>query len=118
MLQNALDYNGGHLLHNIHGVVQIQLIQHLLELGVGEAADQNLLLVGIQLYKHLCCQLLGEQTEHQGNLIVHFLAQSGNICCLQGEQKVSQMGILFSFQIILNFFQQLCPLVFQFKHPA
>ena len=66
MLQNPFDHVGGHFLHDVNGIVQIQLVQHFLQLRVGKAADQQLLLIAFQLHEHLCCLLLGQQTEQQG----------------------------------------------------
>ncbi len=41
--QNALDDVGGHFLDQICGVIDIQLVDNLAQLGIGKAADQKLL---------------------------------------------------------------------------
>ena len=85
VLQNPLDHVGGHFLHDVNGIVQIQLVQHFLQLRVGKAADQQLLLVAFQLYEHLCRLLLRQQTEQQGQrlFIVQIVRQNGNVRRLQ-----------------------------------
>ena len=65
VLQDTLDYVGGHFLHDVHGIVQIQLVQNLLQLRVGKAANQKLLLVALQLHEHLGGLLLRQQAEQQ-----------------------------------------------------
>ena len=114
--QNTLDHIGRHLLHDVHRVVQIQLVQHFFQLRVGKALDQQLLLVTVQLHEHLCRQLLGQQAEHQRHLFPQFAAQRGDVCGLQGQQKVTQGSVLFSGQQILDFFHQCVPVFFQLKH--
>ena len=85
MLQNPLDHVGGHFLHDVNGIVQIQLVQHFLQLRVGKAADQQLLLVTFQLYEHLCRLLLRQQTEQQGQglFIVQIVRQNSDVRRLQ-----------------------------------
>ena len=53
MPQNPLDHDGGHLFHNVNGIIQVQFIQHLFQLGVGKALNQELLLIAVKLYKDL-----------------------------------------------------------------
>ena len=114
--QDALDHVGGHLLHDVHRVVQVQLVQHFLQLRVGKALDEHLLLLRIQLHEHLGRLLLGQQAEHQRHLVVQFHEQARDVLGLQGQQKVAQLGIAFSGDQILDLFQQLVPLLFLLKH--
>ena len=87
MAQDALDHVGRHLLHDIHGIVQIQLVQHFLEFRVGKALNQHFLLVGVQLHEYLRRLLLGQQPEYQRKgLFVHVLAQPGDILGFHGQQ--------------------------------
>ena len=118
VLEDALDHVGGHLLHNVNGIVQIQLVQHFLQLRVGKALDQQLLLVGVQLHEYLRCLLLGQQAEDQRHLFVQLTAQRGNIRRLHGKKEVAQVRVSFSGDILLNLFQQLFPFSFQLKHAA
>ena len=114
--QDALDHVGGHLLHDVHRVVQVQLVQHFLQLRVGKALDEHLLLLRIQLHEHLGRLLLGQQAEHHRHLVVQFHEQARDVLGLQGQQKVAQLGIAFSGDQILDLFQQLVPLLFLLKH--
>ena len=116
VLQNALDHVGGHFLHDVYGIVQIQLVQHFLQLGVGEALDQKLLFIGVQLHEYLRRQLLGQQAEHQRHPLVQLTAQDGDIRRLHGEQEVTQLRVLFSGDQILYLLQQFRMVVFQIKH--
>ena len=116
VLQDPLDHVGGHLLHDVHRVVQVQLVQHFLQLRVGKALDEHLLLLRIQLHEHLGRLLLGQQAEHHRHLVVQFHEQARDVLGLQGQQKVAQLGIAFSGDQILDLFQQLVPLLFLLKH--
>ena len=119
VLQNALDHIGGHFFHDVHGVVQVQLVQHLFQFGVGKAPDQHFLLVGVQLHEYLRRQFLGQQAEHQGQpLLVQIGTDGRDVRGLQGQQHVPQLGIPFSLDQLLDLFQQLRPFIFQFKHSA
>ena len=80
MLQNALDHARGHLLDDIDGVVEI----HLLELGVGKAADEHFLHIRLQLDEQLRRRLLGQQAEQQRQ---HLLGQIvEQVCDIGGLQ--------------------------------
>ena len=115
--EDPLDHVGGHLLHDVHGVVQIQLVQHFLQLGVGEALDQHLLLVAVQFHEYLRRLLLGQQAEHQGQgLLVQLPAEVGDVLGLQGKKEVAQLRVAFSGDQILDFFQQLVLLLLLLKH--
>ena len=117
MLQDTLDYVGGHFLNDVHGIVQIQLVQNLLQLRVGKAANQKLLLVALQLHEHLGGLLLRQQAEQQRQrlLVIQIVRQNGNVRRLHGEQEVPQLRISFSVHQILNLFHQF-PAIFQLKH--
>ena len=67
--QDAGHQVGGHVLNQVHRVVQIQLVQHFPQLPVAEGADE-LLLVLLQIGEYLRRRVLGQQTEDQ-NLLVH-----------------------------------------------
>ena len=99
--QDALDHVGRHFLHNVNGIVQIQLIQHFLQLAVGKAADQRLLMLRTQLDKDLRRILLGQQTKDQRDArLVHILHKLSNVRRLQRQQQTAQLGVLFSLQQI------------------
>ena len=84
VLQNALDHARGHLLDDIDGVVEIQLVEHLLELGVGKAADEHFLHIRLQLDEQLRRRLLGQQAEQQRQ---HLLGQIvKQVCDIGGLQ--------------------------------
>ena len=117
LIQNTDDNAGGHLLHNVHGIVQVQLVQHFLQLRVGEAVDEHFLAVGLQLHEHLCRQLLGQQPVQQGHeLLTGFLQKHGDVRRLQGEEQVSDGGVLLSSQHVLNFIQIAVQFFFAVKH--
>ena len=82
----------------------------------GEALDQKLLFIGVQLHEYLRRQLLGQQAEHQRHPLVQLTAQDGDIRRLHGEQEVTQLRVLFSGDQILYLLQQLRMVVFQIKH--
>ena len=117
VLQNPLDHIGGHFLHDVNRIVQIQLVQHFFQFRVGKALDQQLLLVAFQLHEYLGGLLLGQQAEQQGQglFVVQVVGQNGNVRRLHGQQEVPQLCISFSVHQILNFFDQF-PTVFHFKH--
>ena len=117
MAEDALDHVGGHLLHDVHGVVQVELVQHFLQLRVGEALDQQLLLVAVQLHEHLRRLLLGQQPEHQGqHLLVQVPAEVGDIRRLQRQEEIPQLGVPFSGDQILDPLHHGLLLLFLFKH--
>ena len=105
LVQDTDDHAGGHLLHDVHGVVQIQLVQHFLQLRVGEAVDEHFLAVGLQLHEHLRRRLLGQQTVQQGHLLLlALLQQQGDIRRLHGQEQVAQLGIaLLRGQLVYPF---------------
>ena len=118
VLQDALDHIRRHLLHDVHGVIQIQLVQHFLQLRVGEALDQQLLLVAVQLHEDLRRLLLGQQAEEQwqGLLVIQIVRQLGDVRRLQGQQQGAQLLILFSLDVVLNLLQQLTAFLFPIQH--
>ena len=120
VLQDALDHVGRHLLHDVHGVVQVQLVQHFLQLRVGKAPDQQLLLVAVQLHEDLRRLLLGQQAEEQwqGLLVVQIVRQLGDVRRLQRQQQGAQLLILFSLDQFLDLLQQLTAFLFPVQHCA
>ena len=59
---------------------QVQLVQHLFQLCVGEALNQQLLRVAVQLNENLCGLFFGQQPEQKGKaFLVQFLAQARNV---------------------------------------
>ena len=114
--QDALHHPGGHLLHDVGGVVQIQLVQNLFQLRVGKAANQKLLVVAVQLHEDLRRQLLGQQAEDHWHLLVQILAEGGDVRRLHRQQQVPDLRVAFPAKELLNFFQQLRPFLLQFKH--
>ena len=95
VLEDALDHRGGHLLDKVHRVVHVQLVQHLLQLRVGEGLDEQLLLLRLHLHEHLRRQLLGQQAVEQGEPVLGQLAEDqGDIRRRQGQQQVPEGGPL------------------------
>ena len=78
--ENPLDHVGGHFLDDIDGVIDEELVQDLPELGIGEAADQELLLLGVHLDEGFGRQLLGEEPEDQRQpFFIQLIEQGGQI---------------------------------------
>ena len=97
--QNPLDHVGRHFLNDVHGVVEVELVDNLLELVVGKAPDEQLLLVGLHFDKGLRRQLLGQQPKEQGQAVCgQLLKQGRNIGRVERDQHVPQGGILFLLQ--------------------
>ena len=116
-VQNTDDHAGGHLLNDVHGVVQIQLVQHFLQLGVGEAVDEHLLTVALQLDEDFRRQLLGQQAVQQGHvLLAALLQQPRDIGRLQRQEQVTQHGILFTLDKGLDLFRVALQLFFKCRH--
>ena len=68
LLQDTLDHIGRHFLHQVSGIIHIQLVHDLFQLVVGKAPDQQFLSIGLHFHEGLCRQLLGQQAEYQRNL--------------------------------------------------
>ena len=119
LIQNADHHAGGHLLHDVHGVVQIQLVQHFLQLGVGKAVDEHLLTLALQLHEYLRRRLLGQQPVQQRHDLRPGLFQDlGNIRTLHGQEHVTQVGIAFLPDHLPDLVQQCIHFVFQIDHAA
>lgn len=90
--QDSGDQVGGHILDQVHRVVQIQLVQNLPQLLVAEGVDEALLVVGVlQFGKHLRRYLLGQQTEHQDRLLRPQLIQKfGDVHLVHIDQQLPQ----------------------------
>ena len=98
MLQNTLDHIGGHFLHDVNRIVQIQLVQHFFQLCVGEAVDEHFLTAGLQFHEDLRRQLLGQQTVQQRHqLLAGLLQQQGDVRRFHGEEQVAHGGVLLGF---------------------
>ena len=67
--EDAADHVGGHFLHQIHSVVQVQLIYHFFELPVRETLNQQLLGVRLHFHEGFCRLLLGQETKQQRNAV-------------------------------------------------
>ena len=75
------------------------VVQHLPELVVREALDQQLLGLGLHLHKGLRCLLLGKQAEHDGDLLfLQAVEETGHVRGVHGDEDVPQSGILLLFQ--------------------
>ena len=107
----------GHLLDDIDGVVEVQLVEHLLQLGVGKAVDEHLLAVTLQLDEHLGRRLLREQPVQQRHkLFTGFFQQQRDVRRLHGQKQLTQLGILFTSGQLLDFFQILVHFLLIVKH--
>ncbi len=117
VLQNPLDHVGGHFLHDVHRVVQIQLVQHFFQLRVGKALDQQLLLVAVQLHEYLRGLLLGQQAEQQGQL---FVSRSSHRMAMSAASMGSSRSrsSVYRFRFTDPQFFPAAPPIFHFKHTA
>ena len=101
--KDTLYHIGGHLLHQVHRVVHIELLDDVVQLRVGKAPDQQLLQLRVQLGKGLRRLLLGQQAENFGDADVADLLQDPrHVGRLHGDQHVLDRGILFLLQKRLN----------------
>ena len=117
VLQNTLDDIGGHLLHDIDGIVEIQLVEHFLQLRIGKAADQHFLRLRLQLDEHLRRRSLRKEAEDDRHLFfAQILKERGDIRGLHLNEKVAQMRVLFSDDHLLNLLKQLVAAVFKIDH--
>ena len=94
--QDTADHVGGHVLDEVHGIVQVQLVQHLPQLLIAQGVDEPLLIVGVfQLGEHLGGDLLGQQTEDQNGLLRTQLVQKfGDVHLIHIVQQLPQAAEL------------------------
>ena len=93
-IEDTDDHAGGHLLHDIHRVVQIQLVQHLGQLRVGKPVDEHFLTLRLQLHEHLRRRLLGQQAVQQGHLLLlPLLQEQRDVRRLHGQEQVAQLRV-------------------------
>ena len=119
LVQNTDHHAGGHLLHDVHRVVQIQLVQHFLQLRVGKAVDEHLLAFALQLHEHLCRRLLGQQpVQQRHDLGAGLLQDQGDIRRLHGQEQVTQAGVSFLTDHLPDLVLQCVHFVFQIQHAA
>ena len=94
LAQDAADHGGGHLLDDVHGVVHEELVQDLLQLGIREAPDQQLLGLLVHLHEGVRRQLLGEQTVEQGEaVLLQLVKNGGNVRRVHGDQDLPEGGV-------------------------
>ena len=99
LAKNPPDHIGGHFLYQVRRVIYIQFVQHLPELVVREALDQQLLSLRLHFHKGLRCLLLGKQAEHDGDLLfLQAVEETGHVRGVHGDENVPQSGILLLFQ--------------------
>ena len=102
LAENSPHHIGRHFLNDVNGIVNIQFIQHFLQLVVGKAPDQKLLILRFHLNEGLRCQLLGKQAEHQRDpLIIQRAKNTCNIRRVYGHKYITERGIL----LILDHFE-------------
>ena len=75
MAQDFLHHVSGHLLNQIHGVVQEHLPHDFVQLFVGKALDEQLLGVAIHIGEGVRRQLFGQQAEDKGHGLLGQLLQ-------------------------------------------
>ena len=93
--QDALDHTGGHLLHQVGGVIGAELFHNELQFPVGQAFDQALLGLGGQFGKNLRRQVLGAQAVENGEFFRRqILKNGGHIGGRQGLQHITQALVL------------------------
>ena len=94
--QDTADHVGGHVLNEVHGVVQVQLVQHLSQLLITQGVDESLLVVGVlQLGEHLGGYLLGQQAKDQDGLLrTQFVQKFGDVHLIHIVQQLPQAAEL------------------------
>ena len=97
--EDAADHVGGHFLHQIHSVVQVQLIYHFFELPVRETLNQQLLGVRLHFHEGFCRLLLGQETKQQRNAVrLQPVEDAGDVAGVHGHQNVPQGWVLLFVQ--------------------
>ena len=97
--ENTLDHAGGHFLHQIRRVVDVQLADDLAQLLIGDAADQRLLQLGAELGKSLGRQFLGQQAEEQRDaVLIQVFKERGDVRAVHGDKNVFQGLVLLFLQ--------------------
>ena len=101
--ENPRNHVGGHFLHQLHGVVHIQLLHHGFQLRIRKTADEDFLLLRLHLHKGLRRQFLGQQTEYQRQRLLGQRPEgAGDIRRVQRCQKIPQRGVLFCLRQLHN----------------
>ena len=99
LCQDPLDHIGRHFLDQIHGIVHIEFLNHIVEFCIGKAPDQQFLFLRLHLDKRLCRQFLWQQTEQPRQpFICDLLKQFRHIRRIHRDQNILQGRILFLFQ--------------------
>ena len=97
--QNTLDHIGRHFLYNIDRVVEVKLIQHLFQLVVGKALNQQFLQIGVHFHKGFGGQLLREQAENQRQHgLIQLLKKGGDIRRVHRGKHLAQGGVFFALK--------------------
>ena len=87
--EDALHHVGGHLLDKVGCIVDVELVDDLAQLRIGEAADQELLPLGIELGERLGRRILGKQAEEERHAVLFELLEHGcDIGWLDGDQHI------------------------------
>ena len=74
-------------------------VEDLAQFGIGEPADQKLLVLGIHFHKGICRQLLREQTEEEGQGIrLHLFEHLRDIGRVHGGENIPQRRVLLVFK--------------------
>jgi len=93
--KNSLNHVGRHFLDDVDGIVDVQLVDNLLELGVGEAADQQLLCFGLHLDEGVSRELLGQKPEQERQTgFLELVENRGDIGRVHGVENVPQRIVL------------------------
>ena len=89
--EDTLDDVCRHFLDNIDRVIDVQLVDDLLQLRVGKAADEKLLKLRRHLDKCLRRQLLRQKPEQQRKpRLVYVLKHGGDVCGVHGVEQIPQ----------------------------
>ena len=95
LFQDPLDHIGGHLFYQVRRVIHVQLIHDFFQLIVREATDQQFLGIGLHFHKGLRRLLLGQQAEHQRDLVLFQVLKNGrHVTGVHGSQDIPQGNIL------------------------
>ena len=94
-LQDPLDHVGRHFFNNVRCVVHVKFVQHLFQLVIGKALDEQFLSVRVHFDEGFRCQFLGQQTVHQGDLAFFQIRKNlSDVGSIHGYQNISQRYVL------------------------
>ena len=104
--ENTLHHIGGHLLDQVYRIIHVQLVQNFPELLITEGFNQNLLEIGIEFDKHVCCQFLRQNPVQNRKLVLrNLLEHFRDIGGRHIHQNLSEVRVLLFVQQLHGIFQ-------------